>query len=479
MSLTSSFALGPLSNRPPVYQNQYLLLNEGDTFRLAVMSRRILALPPEILAEIFVHCVEEWSDRGGQETPHSISRVCRQFRAVALSTSRLWSSICVDLELKDQQGAYVDICRIWLSRAGILPISLTLIDVWNKRPDPKDSLITGLSERLRALEIGGSFWAPLLSGDSGSMTRRTPLLEELIISTPIDPVVLHDAPKLRIISVCTWTPQMQVPYHQLTTFRAAYIDTASFLAILQNFTNLLHAAFSFHDWLDQSTSLPLPEYRHACLQRLHLSGHKPDSDDVEEEAPFSLLRRLKIPALKGLSIKLQRLVVLLTLSPLLSFLSQPGLRLQKLRLSSITTPVKYFIQCLELTPSLTHLALDCVGPFSLDALFVQLTGHQEFLPRLESFDLEPSFDYWHKLKLAVDWSLTPTVVIEMLCWRWTAAGITQLQSFRLQDPISSALKSHPDFRRLEGEGMLLSAGDVISADAFWDFAHVSSSSLWY
>ncbi|KAJ7171930.1 hypothetical protein C8R46DRAFT_1084273 [Mycena filopes] len=181
MSPASSFAVGPLSNRPPSYQNQYNLVNEGGILRIAAVSRRILALPPELLAEIFVHCLRQWPDSDAREALHSLCRVCRQLRAVALSTPRLWSWMSIDIEEKDEEGAYVEFCRTWLSRAGNLPISLVLVDDMDIAPDLDDSLlpvIMGLAERLRGLEIGGRFWGNILNGERGSITVRLPLLEE-------------------------------------------------------------------------------------------------------------------------------------------------------------------------------------------------------------------------------------------------------------------------------------------------------------
>ncbi|KAJ7171954.1 hypothetical protein C8R46DRAFT_1257572 [Mycena filopes] len=462
----SSFAVGPLSNRPPSYQNQYNLVNEGGFLRLAAVSRRILALPPEILAEIFVHCLPQWPYSDARDAPHSLCCVCCQFRAVALSTPRLWSSMCIDLENKDEEGAYIDFCRTWLSRTGNLPISLLLVDDIEKEipPDPEDSLlpvIMGLAERLRALEIGGTFWSDILNGEHGSITGRLPLLEELTISTysELGSVFLPNAPKLRIVSVDVWRP-IQVPWHQLTKISIGYIDVPSFLTTLQNATRLLQASFDFYAWSDQSSYLPVSDYSHARLRRLHF-GVSEDGD--RQIPPLSLLHHLKTPALQSLSLAPWSGSVSVDMSPLLSFLSQPSLRLQTMTLAFdyIKTPMINLIECLKLSSSLTHLRLTLRPISDLDGLFAQLTGRPEFLPTLEYFEL--------KIPLAYAYP-TVSAVVKMLCWRWAAVGITQLQSFRLQDR-SEALKSHPDVRRLESEGMRLYTGANTTAgdDVFWDF----------
>ncbi|KAJ7171923.1 hypothetical protein C8R46DRAFT_1084250, partial [Mycena filopes] len=392
-----SFAVGPLSNRPPSYQNQYNLVNEGGILRLAAVSRRILALPPELLAEIFVHCLLQWPHsetlaaphllcRDARAAPLLLCRVCRQFRVVALSTPKLWSSMCIiGFEDKDEEGAYVDFCRTWLSRTGNLPISLALVDdiVHGISPDPEDSVLSVIVEwagRLRALEIGGRFWGDILNGEKGSITERVPLLEELTISTynELGPVILPNAPKLRIVSVNLWTPTLpiQLPWHQLTKIHIGYIDIVPFLAILQTSTSLLQASFDFYAWTIQSSRLPVSDYSHARLRRIHLGV----AECSEKQIPLSLLHHLKTPTLEGLSVAFLHESLTLDLSPLLSFLSQPRLRLQTLALDSINTSMADLIKCLRLTPSLTHLRLTPHYIRDIDVLFTQLTGRPEFLP---------------------------------------------------------------------------------------------------
>ncbi|KAJ7154209.1 hypothetical protein C8R46DRAFT_1119022 [Mycena filopes] len=348
--------------------------------------------------------------------------------APALSVHpKLWNSMCIiGFEDKDEEGAYVDFCRTWLSRAGNLPISLALVDdiVHGISPDPEDSVLSVILEwagRLRALEIGGRFWGDILNGEKGSITERVPLLEELTISTynELGSVVLPDAPKLRIVSVALWAP-MQLPWHQLTKIHIGYIDIVPFLAILQTSTSLLQASFDFYAWTIQSSRLPVSDYSHARLRRIHLGV----AECSEKQIPLSLLHHLKTPTLEGLSVAFLHESLTLDLSPLL--------------------PIK----CLKLTPSLTHLRLTPHYIRDIDVLFTQLTGRPEFLPRLENLEME--------LSNAESYRPTTSVVVEMLCWRWAAAGITQLQSFRLRDPIS---------------GSLLYAGENITPgdDVFWDF----------
>ncbi|KAF8205656.1 hypothetical protein K438DRAFT_517563 [Mycena galopus ATCC 62051] len=109
----SSFALGPLSNRDPQYQNQNTLVVDKDgRLRYAPVSRRVLALPLEILSEIFAYCVpDEFITPNLTTAPLVLCGLCRQWREVAISTPELWSSLFVDMESAAQEDAY-HLCRL-------------------------------------------------------------------------------------------------------------------------------------------------------------------------------------------------------------------------------------------------------------------------------------------------------------------------------------------------------------------------------
>ncbi|KAJ7777102.1 hypothetical protein B0H16DRAFT_1504337 [Mycena metata] len=474
----SSFAVGPWA-----CQNQYSLVNKGGYLRLTTIYRPILALPPEILAEIFIHCLPE--DPGSpdpKDAPYLLCHVCHQFREVAVSIPRLWSSLHVCFDDLDK---YVNFCRngieTWLLRAKSVPLSLILDDDWGREcfsfPSPDDTLLPALlrsSGQWRSLTLAGSLWANLF--ESGSLSGKVPLLENLCTSLPCGAVLLQDAPKLCVLSVGRHRPETQVPWHQMTTFHALYnVDIPSLIEILQNSTNLLHASFMFHaPFNNEPSPLPVSNCRHALLQRLALIASDWEGTD-ERAIPMSLLEFLKLPALKDLTVKLdpeQSAPVVLT--PLLSFLSQPALQLHTLALSLPHPPtmMEDLIKCLEQVPSLIAFHFHCPSFTGIDILFTQLTGHVNFLPRLE---------HLHLLFSCSPPSHLMPVVIGMLGWRWAAVGITRLQSFGMlhryayrrygsEPPVFvDLLKAESEFRRLEGEGMLLAARGMESADAdrFW------------
>ncbi|KAJ7727922.1 hypothetical protein B0H16DRAFT_1778190 [Mycena metata] len=441
--------LGRLSNRDTEFKTQNILVERNGLLAFGPFITTP-TLPPEILSEIFVHCLPAWPRPDPDQAPLLLCRVSRRFREVAVSTPRLWSSLCVDFG--DYNYPCESIPSLWLSRARSVPLSLWLYDDWDKKvPCSLERslfpIVIDLSEQWRLLVIGGSFWASLFH--DGSLNGKVPLLEELSIDDfGSHPVILHDAPKL-------------------PNEPTRYVNIPFSLEILKNSPNLMQASFNLFTFDFESPHLPASEYRHARLQRLVLSV----SEDDDRALPISLLDLLETPALNDLTVVLDpRQPVIVGISPLLSFLSQSALRLHTLALAHITAPMEDLIECLKLTPSLAHFKFRCAHPSDFDILFTKLTGCAKFLPKLEG--LLAGFD-----EEKTPPSLATSVAVEMLCWRWAAVGIAQLKSFRLvhgpkvSDPplFLGLLKSDADFQRLQEHGMLLYAGLAEDNDVFGDF----------
>ncbi|EGO03124.1 hypothetical protein SERLA73DRAFT_70575 [Serpula lacrymans var. lacrymans S7.3] len=103
----------------------------------AGLDSPIRRLPPEMLSKIFEHCLplEEKSQVSTNEpsishAPLLLGRVCSTWRAISLSTPRLWSflklvvpCICTDAVVDKQR----QIMSTWLQRSGSVPMSLRFI----------------------------------------------------------------------------------------------------------------------------------------------------------------------------------------------------------------------------------------------------------------------------------------------------------------------------------------------------------------
>ncbi|KAJ7513071.1 hypothetical protein B0H11DRAFT_17236 [Mycena galericulata] len=82
----------------------------------------VLTLPPEITTGIFMHCLPTATlpSPSPSTAPLLLAQVCQQWRQLALDTPWLWRS----LAFKDSSS--VEILKIWLSRAGSLPLHYSL-----------------------------------------------------------------------------------------------------------------------------------------------------------------------------------------------------------------------------------------------------------------------------------------------------------------------------------------------------------------
>ncbi|KAJ7513061.1 hypothetical protein B0H11DRAFT_2268038 [Mycena galericulata] len=82
----------------------------------------VLTLPPEITTGIFMHCLPTSTlpSPSPSTAPLLLAQVCQQWRQIALDMPRLWRSLAfID-------SSSVEILKIWLSRAGSLPLHYSL-----------------------------------------------------------------------------------------------------------------------------------------------------------------------------------------------------------------------------------------------------------------------------------------------------------------------------------------------------------------
>ncbi|KAF7325392.1 F-box domain-containing protein [Mycena venus] len=301
MNPMSSFALPVLSNRHIEYQTQNILVRDQDGRLHFAPIRRAPTLPPEILAEIFIHClpVSGLVTPDPAEPPLALCAICRWWREVALSTPRLWSSLLVDFD-----DMHVDLYRKWLLRARSAPLSISLKD-WDEKEvlasvDPLLRTFVGLSRQWKNIEIDiGLDLACSIFPVDGDF----PLLEHLSVSVHASDLSISfcEAPKLREVSILIYNPHIQVPWHQLTTFRTANISISGCIEILRNASNLLDGTFEV---ADDPPDVATPIVHHKSLQNLSLGAIIDQDPNVN---PMPVLNFLNIPGLKKPHSRVQRL----------------------------------------------------------------------------------------------------------------------------------------------------------------------------
>ncbi|KAF7363824.1 F-box domain-containing protein [Mycena sanguinolenta] len=455
-----SFALGPLANRPPQYQNQYTLVNENGRLRFAALSRRALALPNEILGEIFVYCLREPEPDGHpfgilpkldpNDAPLVLCAVCRRWREIALTTPGLWGSFSIqqDSVLSDSGADYVEFCRTWLSRAGITPVSIEF-EAWveHKRVLSLLEVIGGLAQRWQRAWL--TFDSDLLKALRLPEAGKFPFLEQLALGTSFSELSLSfcDAPRLRDVYLVETTPQIRLPWHQLTSYETCTVLVPLFLQILGDAPNLVDARFGIEGTLAPSLpNIVIPLVR---LQLLKLG-----SGLYEDPLPMTILNCLEVPALQDLTLSFLHHQANSDASPFLSFVSRSSFQLHTLALSLMPVDTEALIECLKATPTVVDLKLRIRRRINVNTVLVRFTGRSNsFLPKLETFHL-----VFSTFGVSGVTPTTSSLFIDMLCWRWSMVGSARLRSFELDHfhiDLGKTIRSHPEYRRLRKEGMSL------------------------
>ncbi|KAJ7620720.1 hypothetical protein DFH06DRAFT_1305960 [Mycena polygramma] len=354
----------------------------------------IQILPPELLCYIFtlgipeqtaftpaVPSIEatpskEQSDPWILGGPWIPGQVCSAWRALAVSLPTLWTSITVTNTLSNPELHLLD---IQLARSGTAPLDLFIrCTPWARfDPTPFASFMTALesqSSRWRtlqlqfasgcrppaALEALGSLPLPLLEqvrflGDGVSNLRNYSFLPN---APALRHVVLGDAggPSIESISL---------PWHQITTYKAAYVDASTHIRNLAAATNLVDCDVTFTGLIDgflRHDILFLPHLRRLALPHP------------------SFLARLTTPAL-------HTLYLIGTVDPVLPFLRRSGRTeaLSELTLAKCNTPTSEIIAILRQTCGLTTLALDLSAPSA--ELVAALVASERLCPALGSLSL--------------------------------------------------------------------------------------------
>ncbi|KAJ6594652.1 hypothetical protein B0H19DRAFT_1009675 [Mycena capillaripes] len=161
-------------------------------------------LPLEILQEIFIACLPTHRNcvMSASEPPVLLGRICGSWRAVSLSTPRIWAKLHVveprrspfDLDqLMSFEKKYVgrlETMKAWLGRAGDCPLSISLEGSLNRAVEisPDASLAHDSRQFLQALIPFASHWQKI----SFKRIRAAMLLEALSTLTESDVPILQD-----------------------------------------------------------------------------------------------------------------------------------------------------------------------------------------------------------------------------------------------------------------------------------------------
>ncbi|PSR72217.1 hypothetical protein PHLCEN_2v11924 [Hermanssonia centrifuga] len=260
--------------------------------RLNAFSLINQRLPPELLAEIFVHYIAETSPSGLEtyapdarppdyKKPYEwvqITHICHFWRDVALLSPRLWNRILVT------QHTNVDCVREMLARSQQAPLFVSVDEEHHTNSDSVDfSLQAILAElhRIRSLELSVS--SATLFKHSVHIERPAPLLRRfLLIDIDAQDEVVSRAP-LPIATV--HLERVILSGYELTHIRHTLLPSIKHLTLLlppQGFSlELLHSALgdmtlietlTLSLWDGPSTHAVLGVVAFPYLERLQLIG---------------------------------------------------------------------------------------------------------------------------------------------------------------------------------------------------------------
>ncbi|KAF7295650.1 F-box domain-containing protein [Mycena indigotica] len=268
----------------------------------------IKRVPLDVLRLIFEHTLPDKRNAAFSDTegPLLLSRVCRDWKRIAESTPRLWSSMHIVVPHFDAHPETVSqvkrLLNTWLARSGSVPLSITmqLASGWgyeNTRPDPLLPLLLPHASRWRDMKIWLSHTADIETLQS--LTKEdVPLLRKIDLSVDRRLSDYESTDQLAL----TPTLRDQLSFlatNQLQSF--AFRGTHASLPLTTSWHSLRHLELRFNLSNQQTTiEYPLPFLCHCpSLEKLHLEVmhydilYSPDRSD-----------HIQLPVLRSLSLKL-------------------------------------------------------------------------------------------------------------------------------------------------------------------------------
>ncbi|KAG9311575.1 hypothetical protein JVU11DRAFT_7783 [Chiua virens] len=276
-----------------------------------------LRIPPEVLGEVFYHCLPKtpYITPRDVECPMVLTRVCRHWRAVALSTPHLWSSFSIPLQ-KTACEEYRNGCEAWLARAKSIPLTIRILNDIIFDADP--TLISSLALWLRPIitRCDDLWWhgpslPALFTPEIQPEIETTPALplEQLRVTTHRDILSIHlpgSAIRLRVASLQCLNYDLEsldgitLPWAHLTELHVhfALFSPTVFLQLLMGCTHLhtlIASCLSADDvQLGLLRGLASGSLTHPTLRRLEVKVIRAGLDE--------LFNVLALPALEELDV---------------------------------------------------------------------------------------------------------------------------------------------------------------------------------
>ncbi|KAG1745308.1 hypothetical protein EDB19DRAFT_1906420 [Suillus lakei] len=280
-----------------------VLVQESLTFHEALASPTRCLLPSELLGEIFLRCLPQTSyvTPSSNDCPLVLTRICRQWRAVALSTPRLWTSLSISLLKAEMSGG--DAYKFWLEKARSIPLSIRVVHDMDLSDGDKPLSIQWLRPFLS--QCSDLWWhgppvQGLLDNSVQSLSRFQVTFQKA--NFPIS--IPSPTPQLRSVILQSLTYDLHslgsidLPWHQLLELKIqfALVSSATFLQVIGLCTQVQRVSVSSicANASLQTDMQPITTVNHS-IHRLEVNVIRVGLD--------SLFEALTLPALEELVIR--------------------------------------------------------------------------------------------------------------------------------------------------------------------------------
>ncbi|KAJ7629655.1 hypothetical protein DFH06DRAFT_1338073 [Mycena polygramma] len=312
--------------------------------RLDSYKYPVLTLPNEIISEIFLHVLPSHPDfppLTGLSSPNLLTRICRQWREIALRTPLLWSAIS---SLDHYAGhSEARAFRLWLERSRCCPLYLRVGTNTTWATDEVLEAVLSHSTRWQYLEMDLQALDGRVLGSPMPLLRH---LELMVGDDPHDSVSLREVPLLRTVAL-GHIPALRVilPWAQLTTLTLCDLLPSECVPILLQTPNLVHFTLRLYF----TPSPDNPDRRDISLPYLESLI----MFDLERHSLVDFLPAFIVPALRSLEIP-ERFLAHNPIDSLTAFISKSGCTLETLHITwSKLTPRTSYRQAF---PSLRKLS---------------------------------------------------------------------------------------------------------------------------
>lgn len=382
-------------NRAQVIKDLSKLTTLISRYHIALAPHK--KLPREMLQHIFHYVFVGYRESGPslQNAPLLLCRICSAWRRTALCMPELWKDLHFFAENAHSRSQKIKAASMWFSRAGDLPLSLTITDT-SESPIPREDFVSQIiipfSHKFKYLHLvlQPSQIKTLFSLPVGSLDS----LEELHVvahtgpdATPVLPPwtppisVFSPLARLRRIRIQLTpfvVPQtFSLPWNRLQTFRCDSSlqseDCHELLLSCQTLTQLHVRVFGIKYSGPSAVQIPLPNL---CNFTVHLC-------DAESYDLFFL--PLIFPALRSLIIYnydglpwSHRMYS--------SLLERSGCQIEKLYLGTLDAESRDVLALLQLTPSLKSITFS--HNTLIDADILRRVGDCSIGSRLEEIFLK-------------------------------------------------------------------------------------------